>query len=448
MNRFTKLIYLAFGVSMLIIFIIALNYYRRLERTEYYINRISHTSNTILVLEHVNSLFQRSANAFRNYLITGDTSYSFHQRKDWMLALHQLDSLAKLTGDDLEQQQQVGRLRSLFIMRSAVMDTLVKRMRQSGNVDVNYFLQLEGIKSNIESALADIGRHETRLLEERKVIKAKFENYSFLFLAILLGFTAIVVSASFYSLLRALKKRTFFERQLREKIVNLNMANRELENLSRATSHHIQEPLRKIRSLASLMRTRNREVDRDDGKLLLEKIEGNAENLQTLAHNLVQYANLIQCTQEKEPVDLNILVRQVEDRLEDKLIATNGNIMISPLPTVSGVPEQLAILLYELVCNALNFAREKTGVTVSIYPLPTSESSKCIVVEDNGIGFSQQYGERIFRLFERLEPMSQGGKGVGLAMCARVMANHGGTIRAEGVPGQGAKFIMEFPAGN
>jgi signal transduction histidine kinase len=68
-----------------------------------------------------------------------------------------------------------------------------------------------------------------------------------------------------------------------------------------------------------------------------------------------------------------------------------------------------------------------------------------IAVMDHGQGFPNEFADRIFRIFEQLEPRSAPGKGIGLAMCSRVMLNHGGRIRAEGKPGVGATFLLDFP---
>jgi signal transduction histidine kinase len=445
MNRFVKWIYIAFGLSLLILFIMSLNYYRRVERSNYYISSISHTSNTLLVLESVNGVFQQSANAFRNYLITRDSAYLVTVQSASNQLRTKIDTLYHLTRDDKVQQALVSRLQSISVIHYGIRDTLINQLLRTGAVDVNYFIQLERMKANYEKTFSDIRDKEYSLLEDRKTNKDKFQSINTTFLSLLIGFTILIVSVSFIYLLRALKKRIYFERELREKIANLNMTNRELENLSRATSHHIQEPLRKIRNFASLLRTRKQSMTPQEAWILLEKIEANAGNLQTMAQNLVQYANLIQYNQKKELIDLNILIKEVEYHLEDILFVSKAELCYEGLPRVWGIHSQLFILFLELITNAIHFSKDQHPPQIRIYNFKQKDHFTTIVVEDEGQGFSNIYAERIFRLFEQLEPTGATGKGVGLAMCGRIMTNHNGSIRANGQSGKGAKFTVEFP---
>ena len=72
-----------------------------------------------------------------------------------------------------------------------------------------------------------------------------------------------------------------------------------------------------------------------------------------------------------------------------------------------------------------------------------------IDVIDNGLGFEKKYAERIFQVFQRLHSKDEfAGTGIGLAICEKVAANHGGAIAATGQPGQGATFSVYFPASN
>ena len=443
MIKFIKWIYFAFGLSLLILFIMTVNYYKRLERSNYYIDRVSHTSNTLLVLENVNGIYQNIGNAFRNFLITRDSTFLNTMLLSSKQLRSSVDSLYTLTSDDKSQQILVTKLLSVIEHRSIVLDTLIRKQARTGEVDLNYFIQLESIRANYDKTFIDIRNKEYALLENRKQNKEKFQSISSSFFALLIGFTILIVTVSFLYLVRALKKRIYFERELREKIANLNMANRELENLSRAASHHIQEPLRKIRNFASLIKTRRQSLQ--ESRTLLDKIEVNAGNLQTMAQNLAQYANLIQYTQKKEWIDLDVLAKEVLFHLEDIIFISKAEIRYQNLPRAWGIHSQVFILFTELISNAIHFTREGYRPCIKIYDAGPKEHFTCIAIEDQGQGFSDAYADRIFRLFEQLEPMGSPGRGVGLAMCARIMANHNGSIRAHGTPGSGATFTFEFP---
>lgn len=445
MAKFMKWIYVAFGSSLLILLFMSLNYYKRLERSNYYINSISHTTTTLLILEQLNGHMQQTANTFRNYLITHDSNFLNTAHRYMPLLAQKLDSLHQLTQDDKLQHKEVERIKSIIFLRNIVIDSITNRLKRSGTLDLNYFIQLEGLKETYETSYEKIREREYNLLNQRTENKEKFEAYTTTTLLLLIGFTALVVTVTFLYLVRSLKKRIYFERELREKISKLNMTNRELENLSRATSHHIQEPLRKIRSFASLLRTRNQNMDEAESNLLLQRIENNAGSLQTLAQNLVQYANLIQNVKKKELVNLKQLLKNTEDQLEDKIIEKKAKIIYGDLPNIHAVQDQVFILFCELITNSLKFSKKDQPPEIVIEANRQKEKVTTITVKDTGEGFSDEYAERIFRLFEQLDPGTAAGKGVGLPMCERIMANHNGSISARGKSGEGAVFTLEFP---
>ena len=121
---------------------------------------------------------------------------------------------------------------------------------------------------------------------------------------------------------------------------------------------------------------------------------------------------------------------------------------------------QIRILLNELLDNALKFYKVDTELLITISSEITTgkelseinakqqnKKFQCIVFADNGIGFEKQFIYKMFRIFQRLHADESGyeGKGIGLAICQRIMANHDGYIVASGAPGQGATFKLFFP---
>ena len=131
---------------------------------------------------------------------------------------------------------------------------------------------------------------------------------------------------------------------------------------------------------------------------------------------------------------------------------------VADLPTIVGDPTQIRQLLQNLIGNGLKFCRPGEPPVVKIYSEFWNGSTKngnsdcpddgfCqIVVEDSGIGFDQRHVDRIFSMFQRLHGRGQyEGTGVGLAVCRKIVERHGGTITANSVAGQGAKFIVTLP---
>jgi signal transduction histidine kinase len=131
---------------------------------------------------------------------------------------------------------------------------------------------------------------------------------------------------------------------------------------------------------------------------------------------------------------------------------------VGKLPTIQAEPLQIRQLLQNLIANALKFHRADEPPVVKVearYLLPREQrqsrkslaEEKCrITVEDNGIGFDQQYAERIFGIFQRLHPRDvYEGTGIGLAICRRIVEYHGGLISASSTPGKGSTFEVLLP---
>ncbi len=144
--------------------------------------------------------------------------------------------------------------------------------------------------------------------------------------------------------------------------------------------------------------------------------------------------------------------------MELQIERAGGRVVLGSMPTIQAEPLQIRQLLQNLIGNALKFRRgdEPPQVTIEARyvrprPRPADAQSladeQCrITVEDNGIGFDEQYGERIFGVFQRLHPRdAYEGTGIGLAICRRIAEHHGGTITAHSVPGKGSTFTVTLP---
>jgi signal transduction histidine kinase len=160
---------------------------------------------------------------------------------------------------------------------------------------------------------------------------------------------------------------------------------------------------------------------------------------------------------EMEEVDLNAKVAMVLSDLEVAIEEKNANVIVEPLPVVKGFRRQLQQLFQNLVSNALKYSKAGVSpeirITASVVSgdqtllkLPAEKKYHLVEVKDNGIGFDQEYAERIFQMFHRLHGRSEySGTGIGLAIAKKVVENHRGFIWAEGKPGEGATFRVLLP---
>ena len=227
----------------------------------------------------------------------------------------------------------------------------------------------------------------------------------------------------------------------------LERSNRELRELVFVTSHHLHEPTRKIFTYGNMLFNSLRDkIDTDDRENLQFIIDG-ARKMQALVDDLLLYSEVIlRKERARVPVDLNEIVEKLRTKeLASLLDATHGIIKVpEPLLPVQADPVQVRLLMQNLIANGLKFHRVGTIPEVTIRSSRCGDKEVRVSVEDNGVGISREYHNRIFSLFHQLQP-SEDGTGVGLAICKKVVEQHGGAIGVESTPGRGSTFWFTLP---
>jgi light-regulated signal transduction histidine kinase (bacteriophytochrome) len=309
--------------------------------------------------------------------------------------------------------------------------------------------RLQEIHAKAKSLLA------RRLEEGQFYLHLTTSNLRMLFVV----FCAITVGL-FFILVMELRARIRYQQELQAKVIDLERSHNELREIAFAASHDLQEPLRKIQVFSDrLLHIKTGKPD-GDTEAMLRRINSSANRLRELINALRNLTELVVSGEQKKTVDLANMMHYVLQDLDDRINAEHADLHVNALPVVQGYPQQLKILFTALLDNALKFRKEGvepvisvTGDEVNGYELidinPDLANKKFhrIVCADNGIGFDNQYINKIFRIFQRLHPASSSyeGKGIGLAICRRIMDNHNGYIIANGRPGEGAEFRLFFP---
>jgi two-component system, LuxR family, sensor kinase FixL len=154
-------------------------------------------------------------------------------------------------------------------------------------------------------------------------------------------------------------------------------------------------------------------------------------------------------------VDLNQIAKEVLSDLEIAIENSGAKIEMSVLPIIEAESTQIRQLFQNLIGNALKFRKHETTPIIKINAEKISQDSFPgskitaemirISFEDNGIGFDEQYSDKIFQIFQRLEGRKYEGSGIGLAICKRIATRHGGDIEAKSEPDKGAMFILTLP---
>ncbi|HEX2535223.1 MAG TPA: PAS domain-containing protein [Chitinophagaceae bacterium] len=249
--------------------------------------------------------------------------------------------------------------------------------------------------------------------------------------------------------------------QLEQMVEELRRSNESLEEFARAASHDLKEPIRKVLFFSERLKLSSGERLTEAEKVLVQKLEQAATRMGTLVDDLLAFSHASYQPIEFEEVNLNDKIKLVLLDLEFLVAEKKAEIRVGPLPTVKGNRRQLQQAFQNLLSNAIKYSRpgESPQVTVSArllngdqagFPVSPEDASRpfhLIEVTDNGIGFDQQYAEKIFNLFTRLHGNKEyPGTGIGLAIVRKVVEHHRGYVRANGVKGQGATFSLLLPA--
>jgi PAS domain S-box-containing protein len=266
----------------------------------------------------------------------------------------------------------------------------------------------------------------------------------------------------FSKVTRDLTERKHAEDEMKAAAVVLKDQNKVLENLNSElsafayiVSHDLKEPIRKIRIFSG----RQREADKSLAQIIeySHKIEDSAAKMQKMMEDVLAYSELSAGIM-FEPVNLNDVIAIVKNDIELLIEEKQAGIYTDKLPVVSGIQHQLYQLFLNLFTNAIKFSRpsEKLEIKITLKQVWSKEISAQadilhqhfheISFTDNGIGFPQEYAQKIFEVFHKLHSKHESaGSGIGLAIAKKVMINHSGWIIAESEVGKGTTFKLYFP---
>ena len=243
-------------------------------------------------------------------------------------------------------------------------------------------------------------------------------------------------------------------RQLLENIALLESANRDLDRFAFMASHDLQEPLRKIRTFSDLLFVKYQPVLDGPAINYINRIQSAAVRMQTLISDILAFSRI---NNEKDTFvnyNLNLILQEAMDELDATIQDKKATVEIESLPTIDVNPGLMRPLFENLLSNALKYSKKEEAPVIKIYSeiITATTSNKepvkfCrIYIQDNGIGFDQQYAEQIFDMFRRLHVHSEfEGTGIGLTLCKKIVEKHNGYISVQSKLNQGSTFIISLP---
>lgn len=450
---------IAFCISFITVVSLSFYYLKKFSSTVDFSEKVDHTNHVITELYKIQSALNECDINEYGYLLTRDKNYTDTVMRHYGSIYRSLLRLGELNKENPEQVRALIMLKSALMLR---MDNFRKNIAafdslSTNTIPVYYF---EGRKNRLEC----LERIDRMLVSENSLLKENFTNRVYFqhitsstLKYILLTFCVITILL-FILMLDELRKRVRSQQELQNRLIDLESSHSELQQIAFAASHNLQEPLRKIKIFGDkLLRIKKDDTDKETADIVT-RMNTAATQAGELITELVSLTSLVNDNQHATDVDLNNMMSSLLKEMDDIIKNRNAVFHISALPTIQGYKSQLSILFLNLVDNALKFSRADVQPVISIDAdtvagAELSHISKQfadkkyhrITIADNGIGFDDKYADKIFLVFQRLQDAAYEGKGVGLAICKRIMANHSGFITATGKKKNGATFTLYFP---
>ncbi|MCK5586028.1 PAS domain-containing protein, partial [Candidatus Bipolaricaulota bacterium] len=237
------------------------------------------------------------------------------------------------------------------------------------------------------------------------------------------------------------------EESLREKTRNLERSNEKLEEFSHVVSHDLKEPLRTVETFSSFLLEDYEDKLDKEGVDYLNTLKRTSARMRQLINDLLSLASIHMDTKSFERINTQRMLEEIREDLEIRLRGVNLQVA-GDLPPVRGSRVRIGELFSNLVVNGIKY-NDKALPMIRVgwqKDARSNNNSVTFFVEDNGIGIESRYQERVFGIFEKLNPREDyEGTGAGLAICRRIVEEHGGTIWVESEVGKGSTFYFTIP---
>lgn len=458
-KRFWFLV-IAFGVSFITVTGLSFYYLKQFTAITDYTGKVDQSNGIISELYKIRDAVNVCDINEYSYVLTRDSSYIDTVNSNYRNIYYSLVRLGKLYTKESPQIKTLVMLRSALLMR---MDDYRNNIAYADTVTGGlspFFYHGQAKRVECLKYIDVMLDREYDALKEYALSRIYFQHITASTLKYILLVFCVITIILFILVIDELRKRMQSQEELLTQLIDLENSHSELQQVAFAASHNLQEPLRKIKIFSDRLLWMGKDKPDTDLEDAVGRISAAADQVKGLVTELATLTGLVNNNMEKEEVELNSVVDSVIKEAEPKIKEYKAVIRKGVLPVVSGYTSQVEILFKQLIDNALKFSQENVPPLIEIQAHPaygaeirgisaglSAKKYYCITVSDNGIGFENKYINKIFLAFQRLHDGNsiQEGKGIGLALCKRVMVNHSGFIIAHGEKGKGATFKLYFP---
>lgn len=338
------------------------------------------------------------------------------------------------------QREKLKHIPIIFITAHSYGDENIFKGYRTGAVDYIYKpIQPELLRAKV-AVFAELYRKNHKLMEQEARLTAINRN----------------LEIEIKDRITSEEKINELNRKLLENISQLESTNKELDRFAFMASHDLQEPIRKIRIFSNRIAEKFHDQLGEEGQSYIDKMQIACVRMQNLISDILAFSK-IQVTQDSLVYsDVTCLMEEVVAEMDQYIQEKNARITVDKLPNMHVNPVLIKSLFQNLISNSLKYSRKEVAPVITVTtrmdsPGHTKDSYSSkkfwrIYIQDNGIGFEQQYAEQIFTMFTRLHVGPEyAGTGIGLAICKKIVEEHQGFISARSVVDKGTLFIISLP---
>lgn len=457
--RLTNLVFL--GTALVLIMLSAFSYQRMNEQAKA-ADRVSQTQLLKFKLNDALSHLVKTEAAQRGFILTHDKNFlqDYYSSQSQIPGL--LAEIKTLITSNPKQLNNYNSASNLFTERLYFLSqTLVSHENFSFAALDSALLKGKSITDAISNQIDNMITLEDDYLQQRIMTKQAEENRTSAIILLFSGLSIAILVVSFSRLKRVMFNNDILEQKVRERTEEIRSANDvlnrqnlelarkndELRSFTFIANHDLKEPLRKIGLFVDRVISSPEPLSPSNLELLSKTLD-NVERMKALLEDIFIYT-LTDKMLEFEPTDLNKTAAAAIENLQESIIEKKAVIDYQNLPTIQGSPVQMEQVFTNLISNSLKYTSVETKPHIKMSAERIRSSNQLIWkidFIDNGIGFDEKYKEKIFELFQRLHLKNEySGTGIGLAICKKIIENHGGSISASSKKEGGAVFTILIP---
>jgi len=235
------------------------------------------------------------------------------------------------------------------------------------------------------------------------------------------------------------------EDRVKERTLQLEISNKDLEAFSYSVSHDLRTPLRAISGFTNALYKNYFDTLDDEGKRLLNVIINSASKMGCLIDDILAFSRLGRKEVVKKVIDLNPIFTEAYNEITNLITDRHIDFKLSKLPPAKADATLISHVISNLLSNAVKFTQTKDQAVIEVGSMK-KDDSVVYYVKDNGVGFDMAYADKLYNVFQRMHSDREfEGTGVGLAIVYKILQRHGGNIWAKAEVNKGATFYFSIP---